>query len=72
MGEPFTAPLFQNRGKSIMKIDVIIPTYKPGEELFCLLDKLAQQSIRPNKVILMNTEKSFFKKLTAVSAGVKK
>ena len=47
-----------------MKIDVIIPTYKPGEELFCLLDKLAQQSIRPNKVILMNTEKSFFKKLT--------
>ena len=45
-------------------IDVIIPTYKPGEELFCLLDALKGQSVAVNRVILMNTEKSFFKKLT--------
>ena len=47
-----------------MRIDVIIPTYKPGEELFELLDRLAGQSVRVNKVILMNTEYSYFKKLT--------
>lgn len=47
-----------------MKVDVIIPTYKPGEELFELLDRLAQQTIPVNQVILMNTEYSYFKKLT--------
>ena len=46
-----------------MKIDVIIPTYKPGEELFELLRRLARQSVPVNRVILMNTEKSYFKKL---------
>ena len=53
-------------GKSVdaMKIDVIIPTYRPGEELFQLLDRLKEQSLPVNRVILMNTEKSFFKKLT--------
>ena len=46
-----------------MKVDVIIPTYKPGEELFELLDRLAKQSLPVNRVILMNTEKSCFRKL---------
>ncbi|MBP5281720.1 MAG: glycosyltransferase family 2 protein [Lachnospiraceae bacterium] len=46
------------------KIDVIIPTYRPGEELFELLDAIKGQSIHVNRIILMNTEKSFFKSLT--------
>lgn len=47
-----------------MKIDVIIPVYKPGKELFELLDRLGKQSVCANKIILMNTEKQFFDQLT--------
>ncbi len=47
-----------------MKIDVIIPLYKPGKELFTLLDKLSQQTIPVQKVILMNTEEKYFEQLT--------
>ncbi|MBO4291182.1 MAG: glycosyltransferase [Lachnospiraceae bacterium] len=46
-----------------MKIDVIIPTYKPGKELFDLLDRLENQSLPVNKIILMNTERRFFEGL---------
>lgn len=28
-----------------MKIDIIIPVYRPGRELFALLDKLEGQSV---------------------------
>ncbi|MBR6477755.1 MAG: glycosyltransferase, partial [Lachnospiraceae bacterium] len=45
-------------------IDVIIPTYKPGEELFELLDALKGQSLPVNRIILMNTQRSCFQKLT--------
>ncbi len=41
-----------------MKIDVIIPVYKPGEELFSLLDRLEDQTVPVQKIILMNTESS--------------
>ena len=47
-----------------MKIDVIIPTYRPGKELFELLELLAKQSVPARRVILMNTERSYFEKLT--------
>ncbi len=46
-----------------MKIDVIIPTYKPGKELFALIEKLEKQTIPPSKIILMNTEEKYFEKL---------
>ena len=48
-----------------MKIDVIIPIYKPGDGLFSLLDRLEAQSVPVNKIILMNTEEKYFKELTA-------
>lgn len=48
-----------------MTIDVIIPVYKPGRELFKLLDSLMAQSLEVSNVILMNTERSFFEELTA-------
>lgn len=46
-----------------MKIDVIIPVYKPGRELFVLLDRLAGQTMPVHKIILMNTEEKYFDEL---------
>lgn len=47
-----------------MIIDVIIPVYKPGKELFALLDSLLTQTLPVNQIILMNTEEGYFEKLT--------
>ena len=47
-----------------MTIDVIIPIYKPGKELFTLLDRLNNQTLPVNRIILMNTEEKYFELLT--------
>jgi rhamnosyltransferase len=47
-----------------VKIDVIIPVYKPTQELFELLDKLKTQTVPLHKIILMNTEEKYFSELT--------
>lgn len=47
-----------------MKVDVIIPVYKPGKELFSLLDALERQTVSPEHIILMNTESVYFEQLT--------
>lgn len=47
-----------------MKIDVIIPLYKPGKELFELLDMLKKQTQVIQNIILMNTEEKYFEQLT--------
>ena len=44
-------------------VDVIIPTYRPDESLFGLIKELNAQSVPPARIILINTEQSFFKKL---------
>lgn len=46
-----------------MKIDVIIPVYKPGKKLFTLLDRLKHQTVPIQNIILMNTEKAYFQQL---------
>ena len=46
-----------------MEIDVIIPVYKPGKELFALMDSLQKQSVPLRNIILMNTEEKFFTQL---------
>lgn len=46
-----------------MKIDVIIPIYKPGREIFAQLDALEAQTLPVNRIILMNTEKKYFESL---------
>ena len=46
-----------------MKIDIIIPIYKPGRELFTLLDRLQTQTVPIQKIILMNTEEKYFERL---------
>ena len=47
-----------------MKIDVIVPVYKPDRELFALLDSLNKQTLPVNQIILMNTEEKYFELLT--------
>ena len=44
-------------------VDIIIPTYKPGEEFVSLIEALEGQSIKPNKIIVMNTEEKYFESL---------
>lgn len=46
-----------------MKVDIIIPVYRPTEQLFLLLEKLGQQTLPVNRIILVNTEREFFEKL---------
>lgn len=43
-----------------MKVDVIIPTYKPGKKLSCILKMLSEQTVKPNRIILINTEEKYF------------
>lgn len=44
----------------MMKIDVIIPTYRPGDRLEALLKRLLCQSRPVNRVIIMNTERQYW------------
>lgn len=46
-----------------MKVDVIIPVYKPGEALFELIHRLEIQTLAPQNIILMNTEEEYFERL---------
>lgn len=46
-----------------MKIDVIIPVYKPDKTFFDLIEKLENQTVAVNQIILMNTEEKYFDKL---------
>lgn len=43
-----------------MKVDVIIPTYKPGEEFLELINKLQKQEYVIHKIIIINTETDTF------------
>lgn len=43
-----------------MSIDVIIPTYKPDKSFISLLSKLCEQTVKVNRVIIMNTDKELF------------
>ena len=43
-----------------MKVDIVIPTYKPTEDFIYLIEKLKKQSVSVNKIIIMNTEEKYF------------
>ncbi len=45
-------------------VDVIIPTYKPGEKFIKIMECLARQTCPPNRIIVMNTEQKYFDRLT--------
>ena len=44
-----------------LKTDVINPAYRPGEEFEKLLERLSAQKYPINKILVMNTEKKFWK-----------
>ena len=46
-----------------MLIDIIIPTYKPDERLFTIVEKLRHQTVAPNRIVLMNTEQKYLANL---------
>lgn len=46
-----------------MTVDVIIPTYKPDQEFFTLLDKLESQSVSIGHIFVINTEEKYFNQL---------
>lgn len=48
----------------MMKVDVIIPVYKPSEKFLELMDKLEAQSMPVHQIIIINTEKKYFDQLT--------
>lgn len=43
-----------------MKVDVIIPVYKPDNKLIQIIKHLHNQTVKINKLILVNTEKKYF------------
>ncbi len=43
-----------------MTVDVIIPVYKPDDKLIQIIKRLHSQTIKLNKLILINTEQSYF------------
>ena len=43
-----------------MKIDVIIPVYRPGERFLELVRRLSKQTLQVNRFIIMNTEKGLW------------
>ena len=59
--------LFIFKGKRMSTVDVIIPTYKPDIALLRLIDDLERQSVRPGKVIIMNTEEKYWEDLLSKS-----
>lgn len=44
----------------MLTVDILIPVYRPGEQLKRLLEKLTAQSCPVHKIILMNTERAYF------------
>lgn len=52
----------------MLKYDVIIPVYRPGEKLNKLIDALLSQSLQPGKIIMVNTEREEFLKFSPEEA----
>jgi rhamnosyltransferase len=46
-----------------MKVDVIIPVYKPDKRLICLIESLERQTMPFQNIILMNTEEKYLEQL---------
>ena len=46
-----------------MKVDIIIPVYKPDKSFLQLIEKLENQTVDVNRIILMNTEEKYFLQL---------
>lgn len=43
-----------------LSVDIIIPTYKPGEKFDELINRIQKQTIRPKRIYVINTEEKYF------------
>lgn len=43
-----------------MKVDAVIPAYKPGHDLRKLVEKLLDQTVRLGRIIIINTDREYF------------
>jgi len=50
----------QRQERMFMKVDVIIPVYRPGEEFREMLKRLESQTVPVHKIIIMNTKAGEF------------
>ena len=48
-------------GRKELTVTLIIPTYKPGEKFRQLLAGLSGQTVQPERILIVNTEKQFFR-----------
>lgn len=46
--------------KKNIKVDVIIPTYRPGKDFGELLHRLEEQECRPDRILVMNTGEQYW------------
>ncbi|MCR5294299.1 MAG: glycosyltransferase [Lachnospiraceae bacterium] len=46
--------------KPIPSVDVVIPTYHPGKETGELLKRLKAQTLKPRRILIINTEEEFW------------
>lgn len=46
------------------RVNVVIPTYKPDKKFLMLLERLEVQTVKPERIIVMNTEQKYFDRLT--------
>ena len=44
----------------MQKVDVMVPLYKPGQELYALLEGLSKQTVPVNRIYLVNTERAYY------------
>ena len=48
-------------------VDVIIPAYRPDIAFWRLIDGLEKQTVRPSRIIIMNTEEEYWNRLVSES-----
>lgn len=48
--------------RAIMRVDVIVPVYRPDWRFVAQLSRLARQTVQPEKIIIMNTERGEWEK----------
>ncbi|MDE6054650.1 MAG: hypothetical protein K2G55_12995, partial [Lachnospiraceae bacterium] len=62
--EPKTVPFWHTGAINMQySVDVILLTYKPGEQVLELIRALEEQTYPIRKIIIMNTEERYFYKL---------
>ena len=50
-----------------MKVDAVIPAYKPGHDLRELVEKLLDQTVRLGRIIIINTDREYFDEVVHIT-----